>query len=358
MRRRLVIGALLVAIVAGLFVAGRRLVERVPVIVRRGATLEVRRQPLLAFERLLDASDLDAFTIEVSVETLREFGSAGVVLMLDEGAIDLSRALEDELLQWVERGGTLVLSPIGNDAGAISARVGARLRSVDAVAAARGRQRDSIEVSLPGQATRYRLSPPARGFLLDDTPSWSAGDGQGGYAVAAVPHGRGRVVLVAGLSDLWRNERIGYLDHAAFLWALASLAESRMVLLTDTAVPEVSWGRVAAHGWPALTAGALLGVLALWRVLPRMGPVLTPPPTERRQLREHLEALGRFHVRHGDFAHLTASAQRAVQHRLARVPWQRHQADDALLATQASTPAQFLQTIQRLHAAWRRLHRA
>jgi len=360
-KRRVIAGLLLLAVGVGLGFVARRVVERGPVTIRRGASLDVRRQPRLAFERLLEEGEATVFKLDLSAAAIGTLPGAGI-LFLDEAAIDLTRSVESLLVAWIERGGTLVLSPVGDDEGPLSARFRIRRPPDDE---RRSRVRDSLDVVLPGRPTPFRLAP-VDGFLLGERPAWSAGDGTGRLAVAGMPRGEGQVVVVAGLASMWHNDRIGHHDHAAFLWALTRLGGetltpagvSSFVLLTDAAIADLSWGAVARRGWPVLIAAGVLAGLALWRVLPRLGPVLVPAPPERRQLGEHITAVGRFHLRGGNLGVLTAAAQRALLHQLARQPWQRRAGDEPLLTYEPATPSQFLQTVQRLQAVWRRLHRA
>jgi hypothetical protein len=355
-KRRVVTVVVVALLVAGAVLLGRRLLERVPVTIRRGASLEVRRQPRLAFERLLDAGEADVRRVAFAAGAPDALPTPAV-LFLDEGAADLSRGLGDQLLDWVVRGGTLVVSPTVEEAGgAVSARLGVRPyepRHVDDRPTS-----PRVTVTLPGTRTRFALAP-ADGFRLDARPAWSAGDGRGGLALALLRRGQGRILIVAGLATMWSNDGIGREDHAALLWTLATTAGSGApVILTDATTADLTWSAVARRGWPVVTAGAALGLLALWRVLPRMGPVLAPAAPGRRQLREHLQALGRFQVTHARYAALAGSAQRALEQQLRRQPWQRRADDGSALAARPATPMQFLSTIQRLHALWRRLHRA
>ena len=367
MKRRIVTGLIALVLIAAAVLIGRRFVERAPVTIRRGATLEVRRQPRLAFERLLAAGNAHVRHAALSPDNEHAL-PVPAVLFLDEATVDLSHGLGDLLLDWAARGGTLVVSPSRDDAGGpISTRLGVRpYEPRDDETQSQGTPQSQgdgesssrLTVGLPGTPTRFAIAP-VEGFRIDAAPAWSAGDGRGGLALASLRRGEGRILVVAGLADMWHNDRIGIEDHAALLWALAAQAgPGAPIVLTDAATADLTWGAVARRGWPVLTAAAALGLLALWRVLPRMGPVLAPAAPARRQLREHLHALGRFQIAQGRYAVLAAGAQRALEQQLRRQPWQRRSDDAAALAARPATPMQFLSTIQRLHALWRRLNRA
>jgi hypothetical protein len=257
----------------------------------------------------------------------------------------------------VEGGGTLVLSPT-MEGGPFSDRLELRRREVTPSADGRLFEAPAtISVGLPGSQRRYEIQAPV-GFLLPAAPRRGHGDGAGGLAVAEVPVGRGRIVIVANLTEVWTNSQIGLRDHAAFLWALARLDGPSAPLLFTTLPPaEITAATIARRGWPLLVGVALLGLLALWRVLPRQGPTWRPPAPARRQLGEHLQAVGTFHLRNGHHPRLVEAAQRTVQDRLRRQPWVARPSDAAALAASPSSPADTLDILQRLHDLWRRLHR-
>ncbi|MCC6164256.1 MAG: hypothetical protein IT182_12985 [Acidobacteria bacterium] len=357
MKRRVIAGILVALAVAGGIATARRLFERVPVTIRRGASAEVRKQPRLAFERLLDAGLFTADIVDVGVAAVGEY-PLGATLMLTERDLALTRATEDALLFWVRIGGTLVLEP---SYGALSQRLGVREPDRRAVSFTTDgtyiEPPTTVTIQDPQHETPFTIETPS-GFLLSTPPLWSSGDGHGGLAIAYVPHGEGVVILVAGLSTMWHNEAIGRHEHAALLWHLATRETlDGLVLLADTAVPELEWQAVARTGWPVVTAACVLAVLALWRVLPRPGLVFAPPAPERRELGAHLDALARFQVRDARFSALTVPAQRAVAQHLRRRPWDTRPGDNAAIAATPATPVDFLDTIQRLRHIWRRLHR-
>lgn len=152
---------------------------------------------------------------------------------------------------------------------------------------------------------------------------------------------------------------VGLRDHAAFLWTLARLDGPRAPLLVAAVAPaEVDAAWLVARGWPTLIGGAVLAVLALWRVLPRQGPIWPPPAPARRQLGEHRQAIGTFHLNEGDRQQLVQAWQRAVAEQLRRRPWIARTADLARLEATPSTPADTIVVIQRLPDLWRRIHRS
>ncbi|PSL14145.1 uncharacterized protein DUF4350 [Marinobacterium halophilum] len=151
--------------------------------------------------------------------------------------------------------------------------------------------------------------------------------------------GNGRVSVLRNIS-IWDNDRIGLFDHAyLLLW----LNRDRPVVHIQrySQWPSLSL-LLLDHAVEALTVGIflLLGWL-LYRGR-RFGPVLHSSPQQRRTLNEHIEAVARFHHRHGQLNYLLAPLRRQVLNRAARLQGGLEQLPDKLqlaaVAEQAQLP--------------------
>lgn len=344
MTRNRVVVAILALVLVGTGVAVlSRMVHRVPVQVRRGASLEVRRQPRLAFERMLAAGAV--LPREVPVDgSLRDRNPRASVLFLNEGATVLVRGGDAALLEWVARGGTVVVDPAG---GPLSEFLGITYRPFPYLDDEEGSGIRQPVVTMPGTDRNFLIDTTA-GFLTATTPTWSAGDGKGGLAIAGFAHGDGTIVVLPQLSRMWTNERIGTFDHAALLWTLARpRADMTSVLFGVEAPPAVTWVDVLWRGWPTVVAVVVLGCVALWRVMPRLSPPLPTPIPARRRLSEHLDAMGQFLLDARRYDVLYDGARRAVESRTGR----------RVDARTPMTPHDFLEAIADLHARWHRTNR-
>jgi hypothetical protein len=104
-----------------------------------------------------------------------------------------------------------------------------------------------------------------------------------------------------------------------------------------------------------MIAAAILLALALWRILPRFGPILPRPEPARRQLLEHLRAAGRFRWSRGAREQLlTAAREQLERHiaiaapRLAHLPPSRRYSElSAQLGTDPETVAGAFQSVPR-----------
>ncbi|MBS1196836.1 MAG: hypothetical protein H6R18_621 [Proteobacteria bacterium] len=339
MRRRVVVISLIVAVLAGLAVTWFYLnFEEVTVKTRTRPEAEARRNPYLALERFFvrmgrpverrtDARFLDALP-------------AGGVLILDAGRrAHLTPERLTKLLAWVEQGGYLIVSPDlpGNDLVlahfGVSRFVGGNITAdddeevVNENAAA-----DPASTSCPAKDNRAQVLIPGTNRPLfaahqyqrlqaeKSKPIWQAGTAESGAQYLHFAHGGGQVTIIAALSRQFNNTNIGAHDHAEILWTLVQTYQPQLTgpisLMTRLEIPTL-WQWLAESAWTAVIAGLALLLLWLWRVVPRFGAPLPDPEPDRRQLREHLTAIGRHIWRSGGLDYWLSVAREAFLARLA-----------------------------------------
>ncbi|MGE5386127.1 MAG: DUF4350 domain-containing protein [Betaproteobacteria bacterium] len=179
----------------------------------------------------------------------------------------------------------------------------------------------SVQVQLPGAARPLNAAHYYPGLKIGRlTPAWTAGAPDFGAQFVHFSHGAGHVTFVSGLPHRFSNRGIGAQDHAELLWSLLQTYQpdgaKPVYLLTRLTVPRL-WEWLVERAGAVLVAGLALLLLWLWRVIPRFGPPQLEPEPDRRQLREHLTALGLFVWRRGGLDHWLKVAREAFQARLA-----------------------------------------
>ena len=130
---------------------------------------------------------------------------------------------------------------------------------------------------------------------VGEDPEWAAADPNYGAHVLHFVHGEGAVTVIARLDALVSNGGIADYDHAELVSSLLERYQPTggVVLLTRLGIPTLSnW--LVTRAPLALASGALLLALWLWNVVPRFGGVIPEPSPDRRDLHEHLVAVGRF----------------------------------------------------------------
>ncbi|WP_374353483.1 DUF4350 domain-containing protein [Chitinimonas sp.] len=290
------------------------------------AALENR---LLAAERYLAAGGYTVKTHDTLGAALQQLPEGGAMLISNRVS-NLPKAQVDQLLDWVARGGVLITRPdfapdsdakdSGKEGGLeqlpLSGAFDTWLHYTDdderadeeagdgadelpaQNAAPAGKPaadygRDAVLINFPGIA--YPLLKDAGSTYLARGPKapqplWQ--DADDGEFLLAYAHGKGQLIL---LNDLpFANGDIRRFDHAELLGKLVALAPKRSVALV-LSMDQPRWYQVLIETVPlGLIASLILLLVGLWVAMPRFGPLLPEPASDRRALLEHVEAAGRW----------------------------------------------------------------
>lgn len=371
--KQIAIAAAVVALCAGAFFAcfERREIE-VPV----GASAEARRNRYLAIGRLLERMG-HSVVVERQLARLAALPDPPATVFLPLNRTTLGAERSERLLDWVERGGHLVVVtytvwgvPADEDradAGAdaivsgrpdlLLDRFGLRQRQARSAPVApeepEAQEPAPEQAEAPDEEKPEPTPPTFRDFLKgdfdganretayativdgeeplalefdddlwwDDTQGvvvWSVAGDVGAHLVE-VEHGEGRITALTS-DEPFANATLGDADHAEFV--VRWLRDGREARAPVWIFPEAEWPSLPTllrrHAAPALVAGAALLALWLWRALFRFGPALPAPDGARRRWLEHLEAAGRFHWRQDRGRTLLAEQRADVLRELAR----------------------------------------
>lgn len=283
-----------------------------------GPSREAMLNPWLAAARVLEQRGLQ-------VESTPEYGglpARAEVMVLATPLDYLAPDEQDELLAWVRRGGHLVTAlhpdadaaPDAEETSALGKLLEVRLKVRELTS-------DEHKTLVQQPLRDLRLQPGGRLQARLDAryslqpgrvaPRWQAGDRFGTHALR-LELDQGRVTVLSDL-DWMHNRQLGTGDHAGLLWAVVDApAKTRLWLVPGVERPsllQLLWQRAA---W-LLLALALFVMAWLWAVTRRFGPLQPALPPARRRLAEHLEASGRYLLRHGGLPALyDASRQRLL----------------------------------------------
>lgn len=310
----------------------------------RGYSREAQLNPWLAAGKLLEANRL---RVRAAPQYARLPASARV-LVLATPLQYLDFGEQTELMAWVRRGGHLVttLQAQGarRDGGDLIAReLGVRLRTHDFDSAALKtllREPRLLPVQLDTEGViqarfdhyQYLQAGPR-------APRWTVRDKYGVHAMRFA-QGAGQITMLSD-ADWLHNATLGEGDHAALLWRVVDARPGAEVWLVHGMERPSLFALIAETATPFLLALALCVLVWLWAVSRRFGPLQSVLPPARRRLAEHLEASGRYLLRHGGLAMLyDASRQRLLAQVQRRYPqWRR--LPRAELATQLAARARF-----------------
>jgi hypothetical protein len=297
-------------------------VESVPVKRYEGIKAEALRDPFLAAERLFSRLGRKVMRIRLSTgfDALVADESGVLILEAPQRHVVASNQME-RLLQWVERGGYLIAEESGGEdflAKAFGIEPAAPGKNELRTNGNGGSGKPYVDVVLPGDPRRYRLISGSGGGLSATRarPEWHAA-GHNGDLILHYAHGRGKVTLVRSLYFL-ANRGIGQFDHAELVWALLQHYQpGGAIHLAARLEHPTLWQWLTESASMVLLSFALLVVLWLWLVIPRFGGLRVMPAAARRDLAQHLLAIGRSLWREGGLGPLRELARREVAQRLA-----------------------------------------
>lgn len=371
MQRRhwlLVSGVLVVAVLALLwwqslnFTRERRYVLEEP-------SGQVLYNPFYAAEKLLQRLGIAA----QSVRRVPDFSQlqSNAVLFMRTPSFSLSEWQVEELLDWVERGGRLVMTVYRDYSVEQSARVDHLLDYLAVTVTEQQSGGEIIHAIEPAEASQksLRIGLQNRFELRDESGyGYASTDRSGHTYLLEYRLGDGWIGLFSEL-DFLNNWRIADYDHSDYLWQLVHSEEEpgKVWLQYQPYVPgllELLW----RFAWPLLVGLSITLAALLWASSQRLGPVLIGAGREQRSLLEHINASGQFLWRHGEAGKLVdAVRQRTLQRIMQQHPgWQQlsepeqiehiaalsgldKQQVEALLAPAGNpTRQQFLHTVRQL----------
>ena len=331
MPRRLFQGAIGLLLLAAGITWFLKNYEQVDVEVEANIAEAVKTNPLIAAERFLLANGHPARSVS-GRGLIEQLPPPSDTLIINNLFSSLSAEREQALLDWVEGGGHLFITPKKswskneNSGYGLLDRFGIHRhgsdfaffgRSLDALA-----DDESIRFRFPG------MDAPLEAFFRDSTwlhsdnrpPDFSiprgglarqgdAPEAPAEYHLVQLEQGKGRVTVTSDNLFL-TNDLIGKYDHAWLLYHL-NTNPGEIWLLYDKAMPSL-WKLLVEQASPLLAAAALLLSLLLWYAMRRSGPLLEPVDNRRRDLIEHLEATNRFYRRNGETPSIARSTQELV----------------------------------------------
>ncbi|QYZ65600.1 MAG: hypothetical protein OI74_14255 [Gammaproteobacteria bacterium (ex Lamellibrachia satsuma)] len=287
---------LLLAVVAGMAAWFLDNFERRSTEVRLGMSAEARRNPLLAGEIFLQRQGLDVKSLSGREYLTKPDADVGVLLVKDLGP-SLAPERETALLEWIEAGGHLIVSPgrapdedeSGNH---LLASFGVSLVEYAESDEEESQAGNPVSMEYTGYDEPLQVEFDIRRELMverDDT-DWLV-PGLNGYHLVGFQLGRGFLTILSD-NRFFTNTRIVEHDHALLL-ALLTEDQGAVRLLYSANMPSLLtliWKNAAY----AVLSAILLLLLSIWRLTYRSGPILNTGEHARRNLLEHLQAGGEY----------------------------------------------------------------
>lgn len=282
---------------------------------------QARRNPMLAAERFLSRLGVESESISGRDWLLNPPDEPGLLLVSHLG-LSLPTEREEALLDWVRRGGDLVITPgqewdqeLESGGNHLLDELGVRLSIIQPDSEDAGDEDDvesaqevePITVSFPGYYQPVEIGFNPSRLLLDanEKAEWGIRGEleENSYHLLQYSLGEGRLTVLSDNRFL-TNDAIGNRDHALLLGLLVNGHDRAWLLYSSNMPPLLSllW-RYA----PQLVLSVIgLVLLFLWRMTQSSGPRLDSGGAARRNLMEHLGAAA-------DYAWHTDSARRMFE---------------------------------------------
>ncbi len=291
-----------------------------------------RRNPYLAAERFLRRTGIPTTDVDV----LTELPEQDEVLVILSPRVSFGNLRTQRVLEWALTGGHLIIIPRHNgirvEEGQFTETVYDQEDSSDDpfltainveaewIGVLESEDRKSTEFRFDDvreQTTHLaRMNEAYQLTTYSDENPESYTDAFGRTRMLELPYGDGAITVLSG-ARFFNNDHIGEEDNAALLWHVVNAIQA----------PKSVWivrrdefpGLLAVlkqHASEALISGFVLLGLWLLSIMRRFGPMLPTPDANRRSLREHLDAAGRFLWHHKHLGPLIAPLRSEVQRRL------------------------------------------
>ncbi len=293
--------------------------------VDKGYEGEARSNPYLAAEFFLRQMGQPA-------EQIKLFSAEPGLLNSDDTllipgvrlAFDSRRSAK--ILDWVEQGGHLIMTakPQYEDDSANRDHILDKLAIViKNESYDEALQKDPVNLDIEDEDDFWQVDFDDS-LVIEFTPEfnqqiiWSISDEDRMHGVQ-IKLGNGRLTLLSEMR-MFRNDYIDKYDHAAFLFSLSN----DQLISSDTGV--FYYSLFEAQGslllWLWKNAQALLisliifGVVVLWMLIPRFGPLINVQQPVRRQFMDHLSASGNYHWRQKHYVYLLSEVRKQLSMRV------------------------------------------
>lgn len=272
---------------------------------------EAIRNPLLAAERLMREVDQQVESVSGS-QLLNALPATDDVLLIYKHSTPMTAPKREAMLAWVAAGGHLIFDVAqlwDRQREEASSTLLEYLQVQVFEADDAGRQTTDIEFEDTDEPVSVRFKH--RLGLRDLSGNATAWVGNDNTAyMLQFEQGEGLITVINDLS-LIDNDHIGKPDHAYFLYLLANTPGNLWLLYDPYHQSLVS---ILLEKAPFLLFSLLLLALAwVWRGLRRIAPLQPVPTGNRRNLVEHIQAIGQFEWRYGQLAQRYQTTQKHIE---------------------------------------------
>ena len=284
-----------------------------------------KRNQLLAAERFLDRLGIVTESVSGRDHLLNPPQQSGLLLVSNLGS-SLPADREEALLDWVKRGGHLVITPVNEWDDDEASGGNNLLDSLGVQLIIRESESDPEDESaedesdqkllpvvfeMPGFTGEVAVAFSDQRVLFDseEQADWWIETDEGAHLLQ-FNLGRGKITVLSD-HDFFSNKSIGEEDHALFL-ALLARDQKRAWLLYSSDMPSL-FLLLWRHATSLVVSLLCLILLLVWFLTQRSGPIKSTDLIIRRNLMEHLSAVGHYIWRTDHAAQTFKQSQAALE---------------------------------------------
>jgi len=309
----------------------------------RGFQGEALTNDYLAAEYFLRSMGQSAEKISLFIENENHL-QANDTLLVASSRISFDRGRSREMLDWVEKGGHLIITGMAAQADEVGRHdyildeLGVKIRRQEIEDEDEGEGEEDLpanldvldeegfwqvdfidnqEIVLAGDFTDDLIADIAKPDFQHEI-IWSIVDNDTTYGVQ-FKLGQGHLTVLSDMK-MFRNRYIDEYDHAAFLYSLSNVQAG----FSQSGVFYYSLyeGQISLFQWLWNNAYLLMIsilivlVTGLWGLAPRFGPIINVHQPIRRRFLDHLSAAGNYHWRQGNYSYLLNEVRQQLSHQV------------------------------------------
>jgi len=262
---------------------------------------EAARNSLLAAKRFLNKMGIKATEVE-DYKQLFTLPAEQDVILISSDRRTLNQQQSQQLLAWVKRGGTLIISLIhkGDSEQTIDTLQNhdqlIKILELNLLSHGEDIEDEEKLINITTKNDKdVSIELNQDYIIIGGKEQDNTIENKWGAVILQRDYGKGHITVMTEL-QLLLYKNIGEQDHARFLWHMVN-GKGNVWLVSQNDMPPL-WLWLWQRAPFVIVSLLLMMCFWFWKSSPRFGPLLPVPKADRRQILEHITASGFFLWKH------------------------------------------------------------